>query len=430
MTAITDLAASIPDSVESLRASITDPADQIRTLLDFASYGLITPASSSSDPVGIAGFRSAGTSGTWANTTRSTAATYLDGTGMMQTAPAGTVRPLYSGSVLTGFINEPAATNLMPRSTTMVSTYYGAGANSIDLGMVTAPDGTLSARRIRSGPSGPANVYLNRIGLLPVSANTTYTASVYLRCNVGTLTAGGALTVDEYNSSSTFITRNGTTSIASLGSTWRRYSRTFTTGASTASLSLYLADNWTVGAEVEAWGFQLETGTTATSLIYTTATAVIRAADNVILATPGTQSPIAAAQATAAAAVTALIRRAALISLARAIAIYEPRSSAEARAVLDDVMPLYDAEIIKAGDANDNQSYMQLRSLRAAVSRDLQQRGLQLPEVIQVNALTTRPSLVSAHQLYGDSTRELGLVQRAGPEHPLFMPTSYEALSS
>jgi prophage DNA circulation protein len=35
-----------------------------------------------------------------------------------------------------------------------------------------------------------------------------------------------------------------------------------------------------------------------------------------------------------------------------------------------------------------------------------------------------------AYRLYGDTTREPGMVSRADPIHPGFMPPSFEALSA
>jgi prophage DNA circulation protein len=129
-------------------------------------------------------------------------------------------------------------------------------------------------------------------------------------------------------------------------------------------------------------------------------------------------------------AVEALCRRAALVSMARAIADYIPSSSNEAKAILARVMPLYDAEILNAGDLGDYQTYNDLRSLRATIAHDMKNRAIRLPEIVRVSRSKSQPSLVLAHALYEDATRADELVQRVDPPHPLFFPVAFDALSA
>jgi prophage DNA circulation protein len=116
--------------------------------------------------------------------------------------------------------------------------------------------------------------------------------------------------------------------------------------------------------------------------------------------------------------------------MARAIADYIPSSANEAKAILARVMPLYDAEILNAGDIGDYQTYNDLRSLRAIIADDIKNRAIRLPEIVRVARSNSQPSLVLAHALYEDATRSDELVQRVDPPHPLFFPASFDTLSS
>lgn len=133
----------------------------------------------------------------------------------------------------------------------------------------------------------------------------------------------------------------------------------------------------------------------------------------------------AAQQATA-----SLMRRCALASLALACANYNPASSTEAIALRGQVVALFDGEVVLAANVGDRDTYRTLRALRTAVSADLNARAATLPALVTVTTPVPEPSLVLAWRLYGDTMREPGLVARADVIHPLFMPISFEGLSS
>jgi prophage DNA circulation protein len=144
---------------------------------------------------------------------------------------------------------------------------------------------------------------------------------------------------------------------------------------------------------------------------------------------PPGSAPIGEAMAATQTAMAAVCRRAALTSLARAIAAYQPSSYNDAQAVLVAACVLFDAEIEVAGDAGDGQSYLALRALRGAVVNDMTTRGSALPQIVTVARPASLPALALAYQLYGDTTRTDDLIARANPIHPAFMPTSFEALA-
>lgn len=129
-------------------------------------------------------------------------------------------------------------------------------------------------------------------------------------------------------------------------------------------------------------------------------------------------------------ATAALCRRAALTSLALGCSDYQPKSSTATQAVIDQVGPLFDAEITYAADNGDLNSYRNLRELRTAVLSDLEIRGSQLPALITITRPISQPSLAVAWSLYQDANRSDDLITRANPRNPLFMPISFTALSA
>lgn len=221
-------------------------------------------------------------------TTRGTPATYVDAAGVLRTAAPYVVRWNYDPvtGAPTAPIREPVpATNLQASSGNIALSggIYAKGANAIDLGQVRAPDSALTARRLRSGPSGPGGVYLARFTTLTVNPLTTYTLFVYLRRNAGALTRGTALTVDEYNGT-TFLARTNGPALPglALGDAYQRARTTITTRADTNRIMVYWAGDWDVGTELDIWGCEVKPGNlpATDSFIYTGSGPVTRDADD------------------------------------------------------------------------------------------------------------------------------------------------------
>lgn len=141
-------------------------------------------------------------------------------------------------------------------------------------------------------------------------------------------------------------------------------------------------------------------------------------------------APVGLAVAAITVATASLCRRAALITLAVATSLYQPSSYDDALTQQTNVCALFDAESLVAADAGDENSYMNLRALRAAVAQDLAKRGSQLPQLITVTTGLPMPALALAWRLYQDADRTMELIGRADPPCPLFMPTSFQALAS
>ncbi|WP_176031651.1 DNA circularization protein [Burkholderia vietnamiensis] len=143
-----------------------------------------------------------------------------------------------------------------------------------------------------------------------------------------------------------------------------------------------------------------------------------------------TNSPIGSAMQTMQTSVAALFRRTAIAGLARAVASWQPASFDDAQTMMQSVTALLDAEIETAADSEDDNSYAALRQMRNAVVQDLQARGGGLPALTTFEFNGSLPALVLAHRIYGDAGRADQLVQQVQPVNPLFMPVTFEALTS
>jgi prophage DNA circulation protein len=166
------------------------------------------------------------------------------------------------------------------------------------------------------------------------------------------------------------------------------------------------------------------------ALVSAAARATPNATDALRLLTPLASTPPTGLSATPAAAATAtLARRAALAEVARAAARYEPPSHDQAVETRRRMVELIDAEMTRAGDAGQDQTYQALRALRAAVSVDLTERGASLTRRVVVSTARPQPALVLAQRLYQDPARSDELVEQSGAIHPAFLPVSFNALA-
>lgn len=144
---------------------------------------------------------------------------------------------------------------------------------------------------------------------------------------------------------------------------------------------------------------------------------------------PTSGSGVGAARATMQTGCGEIFRRAALVALCRASAQYQPSSFNDALAMRQRICDLLDAEILIAGNEGADATFNALRTLRAAVVRDLTQRGANLAALMTVASPNVVPAPVIAQKVYRDSTRADELVAEANPPHPAFMPISFTALS-
>ena len=140
-------------------------------------------------------------------------------------------------------------------------------------------------------------------------------------------------------------------------------------------------------------------------------------------------APPASVSAAGAAVITAY-QRAAVTALVRACGIYQPSSYDDAANLLAQVGALIDQVATAAADAGDDTSYDALNALLVQVIQDLQSRGAELAPIKTFSFRASLPDVVLAQMLYRDPSRADELVREAAPVHPLFMPTSFEALAA
>lgn len=146
-------------------------------------------------------------------------------------------------------------------------------------------------------------------------------------------------------------------------------------------------------------------------------------------ADPTTSSQTGLAMASMQAAMGALLRRTALAELATTVQSYQPASSDEAIAVRNQVAGLIAAEIQVAGDSGDDESYVALIGLRAAVIKDMNERGAKLAAMSDFSFNGSLNAYSLAQRLYRDPGRATELIRQAQPVHPAFMPHDFRALS-
>lgn len=121
-------------------------------------------------------------------------------------------------------------------------------------------------------------------------------------------------------------------------------------------------------------------------------------------------------------ALVTLVRRAAIVAAARAAADVDFTSYDDAATVRDSLAELFEAEIVKAGDAGDDGGYEALGLVRAAMMEDITARGAQLSRLGTFTPPETMPAFLIAYRLYGDASRADEIVARNKIRHPGFVP--------
>jgi prophage DNA circulation protein len=89
----------------------------------------------------------------------------------------------------------------------------------------------------------------------------------------------------------------------------------------------------------------------------------------------------------------------------------------EAVAARDEITDLLDEQADEAAD----DTYPALMQLRADLVKAVPGEGADLPRLLAYTPPATVPSLVLAHRLYGDVTKELEVVARNKVRHPGFV---------
>lgn len=139
---------------------------------------------------------------------------------------------------------------------------------------------------------------------------------------------------------------------------------------------------------------------------------------------PPLATPARRAQAANRAALEALVRRAAVIEAARAVARIDfaaERIPYQQAAALRERL----AEALEDEAAGARiEAFGALMDLRAAVVRDITARGAILPRLATISLPATLPALVAAYRAFGDARREAEIVARNPGivRHPGFVP--------
>jgi hypothetical protein len=200
-----------------------------------------------------------------------------------------------------GLLVEPAATNICLQSEDINTTWL-TFQSTVTANDTTAPDGNATADKLgdnNSGGVGDVIIYQTII----VSANTKYTASVFLKADQLSFASFEATGYDGATSGNQFFGLSGAgtkgtasnlddSKIEEYPNGWYRCSITWTQGAADTSfqIRIYVADSISnrsvdrdTTSSIFAWGAQVETGPIATSYIPTTTASVTRVKDDITL---------------------------------------------------------------------------------------------------------------------------------------------------
>jgi hypothetical protein len=211
-------------------------------------------------------------------TRASTTATYINASGYVTTAGTNVPRFDYDPTTLAprGLLLEGTSINLVPYSNGSTAG-WGIGGNRTPTNNTTdlvSPDGTNNATRLVCGTAGNYAAFATSITGL--TGGATYTVSYWIRGPVGHNPRLYAVngTVGDVTATSTTGTYNNTG--------WTRLTQTYTLPAATTQVYVYFmsVNIVTTGDTFYVYGFQMETGAGASSLIPTGASTATRNPDN------------------------------------------------------------------------------------------------------------------------------------------------------
>ena len=198
-----------------------------------------------------------------------------------------------------GLLVEPAATNLCLKSEDITTTWTNTNSTEV-ANDTTAPDGNATADKlVDDSGGGTGTVYVSQT--ITVSANTKYTASVFLKADQLAFArvqaqdySGGADGYQYFDLSGDGSLGTSTglddSSITAYPNGWYRCTITWTQGAADTSFNFLILVSDSISnvlvardgtSSIFVWGAQVETGPIATSYIPTTTGSVTRVKDNI-----------------------------------------------------------------------------------------------------------------------------------------------------
>jgi hypothetical protein len=228
--------------------------------------------------------------------TRASSGTYLDSSGILQTAASSAARfthdPVTGRSL--GLLIESGRTNLLTYSEAINNAAWTHVGGSHTANQTTAPSGELTADLFTENSAASTQ---HRLYQTPtVASGTTYTVSVFVKRASGSrqfgiiLNTGTAVSRVYFNLDTgtvgTVVAGSGT--ITAYPNGWYRCTATGVSDGLTGTTFFQLCNGTTSGSETYTgdgtsglyiWGTQLEAGAFATSYIQTTSASASRSAD-------------------------------------------------------------------------------------------------------------------------------------------------------
>jgi hypothetical protein len=218
--------------------------------------------------------------------TRATTATRVNSAGLIESVAVNVPRLDYTDSTCPSILVEPQRTNIALYSEQLNNAAWQSNlfgnwsVATVTPNAAIAPDGTMTADNISL--TSPISNSLQRI---LVTANTTYTYTIYIKAPVSQNYNGQLVLRVTTGLSNILINENFQVyNISSLVSTneWKRFDITFTVpaiGVNQVEIGVTALNSGSINANVLAWGAQLEAGAYGTSYIPTTSASVTRNAD-------------------------------------------------------------------------------------------------------------------------------------------------------
>jgi hypothetical protein len=205
---------------------------------------------------------------------RSTSGTFINASGLVATATAGNPRFDYDPNTTPpqplGLLIEGSANNLALNSNAMASGTYTAASGATKTATAgTAPDNSNDAARVTF-----TQQYSNLNQAISTTAGVTYTVSFWVKRE------SGNSNLSIYH----VFSATGNSTAITVTTSWKRVSVAVLGRTGNGNIEFGIIDINTSGwGSVLVWGFQVETGSGASSLIPTGASTGSRAADSCVM---------------------------------------------------------------------------------------------------------------------------------------------------